>query len=250
MQSEQNRKQDNASLFLYLYSIAMIGLKIINHCRCPGIMAQGARVASAGRVHRQNVLLLFDVMDTVVHDPFYTRMPLHFGLTFEELLQAKHPDMWVRFERGDISEEYFLEHFFKDKRHVDRAAMVDMLKESYAYVDGMEVLLQRLKSAGYEMRTFSNYPMWYQYIEETLTLSRFLEWTYVSCTGPLQGKRKPDMESFQCVIDHAGERQDGIFFIDDRESNVIAAQAAGLQGIKFSSALQLEADLLRAGLEF
>ena len=30
-------------------------------------------------------VLLFDVMDTIVHDPFYTKMPAHFGLTFEQV---------------------------------------------------------------------------------------------------------------------------------------------------------------------
>ncbi len=34
----------------------------------------------------QNPLILFDIMDTIVQDPFYERMPAHFGLAFEEVL--------------------------------------------------------------------------------------------------------------------------------------------------------------------
>jgi len=30
-------------------------------------------------------ILLFDIMDTVVKDPFFERMPAFFGLTFEEV---------------------------------------------------------------------------------------------------------------------------------------------------------------------
>ena len=33
----------------------------------------------------QGPVLLFDVMDTIVLDPFYTMMPDHFGLTFEQV---------------------------------------------------------------------------------------------------------------------------------------------------------------------
>lgn len=34
---------------------------------------------------KQGPVLLFDVMDTIVLDPFYTMMPDHFGLTFEQV---------------------------------------------------------------------------------------------------------------------------------------------------------------------
>lgn len=49
-------------------------------------------------------VLLLDVMDTVVADPFFEHMPRFFGMSFQELLAAKHPDAWVRFERGVIDQ--------------------------------------------------------------------------------------------------------------------------------------------------
>jgi hypothetical protein len=39
------------------------------------------------------------VQDTIVRDPFFEHMPKHFGMTFKELLAAKHPSTWVQFER-------------------------------------------------------------------------------------------------------------------------------------------------------
>lgn len=48
-------------------------------------------------------------------------------------------------------------------------------------MDGTESLLVRLKAAGVEMHAFSNYPVWYRLVEEKLLLSRFLEWSFVSC---------------------------------------------------------------------
>eukprot|EP00983_Pelagomonas_calceolata_P082701 1155994-Pelagomonas_calceolata.AAC.5 len=39
-------------------------------------------------------LTLYD-RDTVCTDPFFQAMPAHFGMSFKELLAAKHPTAWV-----------------------------------------------------------------------------------------------------------------------------------------------------------
>lgn len=52
-------------------------------------------------------------------DPFYSKMGDFFGLTFKELLAAKHPTAWLEFERGEISEDAFYEKFFADGRPCD-----------------------------------------------------------------------------------------------------------------------------------
>ncbi len=61
-----------------------------------------------------------------------------------------------------------------------------MQRTQYRFLDGMETLLTRLHAAGYEMHALSNYPVWYQIIEEKLRLSRFMDWTFVSCVGPMK----------------------------------------------------------------
>ena len=43
-----------------------------------------------------------DVMDTLVKDPFFSAVPSFFGLTLAQLLDEKHPDSWIRFEKGEI----------------------------------------------------------------------------------------------------------------------------------------------------
>lgn len=54
----------------------------------------------------------------------------------------------------------------------------------------MEALLERLAAAGIRMHAFSNYPAWWALIEERLGLSRYLQWTFVSCEGPLKASRR------------------------------------------------------------
>lgn len=67
------------------------------------------------------------LQDTIVKDPFFEHMPPHFGMTFKELLDAKHPTTWLEFERGDIGEEEALERFWADGRTVDAEALRRMM---------------------------------------------------------------------------------------------------------------------------
>lgn len=158
--------------------------------------------------------------------------------------------MWVRFEHGEISEDELVANFFKDGRFVDKGKLVQMMCDSYKYIDGIEDILYRLNRSGYEIHAFSNYPVWYQFIEEKLQLSKYLQWTYVSCEGPLKGKRKPKAESFECVIEHSQRKPRDLLFVDDRDPNIAAAMDAGLEAIHFKNASQLERDLKIKGLTF
>ena len=54
---------------------------------------------------------------------------------------------------------------------------------------------------------------------------------------------KPDPEFFVLGLRKLGARADECVFIDDRQDNVAAARSVGIEGIHFSSASQLEADL-------
>jgi hypothetical protein len=208
----------------------------------PSPSSSGARAhANANATSEEGrTILLLDVMDTLVADPFYEAMPRHFDLPFKELLAAKHPTAWVEFEKGEISESDLLRKFFKDGRPVDGAALTGMMKSHYRLLDGIEPLLDRLKAAGaasgggamngggsssaeegrpetgsgggksgsgnssngggdsgsgnssrsgskrIEMHACSNYPVWWRNVEESVRLSRWLEWTFVSCEGPMR----------------------------------------------------------------
>ncbi|MEM9726980.1 MAG: HAD-IA family hydrolase [Myxococcota bacterium] len=175
-------------------------------------------------------ILLWDVMGTLVHDPFFIEMPGFFGVTFDSMLADKHPSAWVEFEVGRRTEREFLEDFFLDGRAFDHRAFVDTIASAYEWLPGMEALLAELHDAGCAMHAFSNYPVWYRLIEERLGVSRYLEWSFVSCHT---GCRKPDPAAYQCVIDRFQEEGRDLLFVDDRESNCAAARAAGIGAVRF-----------------
>ncbi|MBC8874142.1 MAG: HAD-IA family hydrolase [Planctomycetes bacterium] len=187
-------------------------------------------------------VVLFDVMDTLVTDPYYRAMPAFFGMSRKELRKAIHQTSWIEFEEGHISQAEYLARFFDDGRPVDGDALDACLKDAYGWVDGAEQLLADLQDAGYEMHAFSNYSVWYRIIEEKLRLSRYLQWSFVSC---LTGLRKPAQEAYQAAAETLQVDVGDCLLIDDRTVNVDAAREFGLDAILVESSAQVRAELSR-----
>lgn len=194
---------------------------------------------------RKMPVLLFDVMDTLVRDPFYQDIPAFFKMSMKELLETKHPTAWVEFEKGLIDEVELAKKFFKDGRDFDLQGLKECMTRGYSYLDGMEELLLCLKQNHYEMHAFTNYPIWYMMIEEKLKLSEYLSWTFCSCK---MGKRKPSLDSFVEVAHNLEVDPSSCIFVDDRLRNIEAAKEAGMVGLHFKNAEALKEDLFHMGI--
>ncbi|MFT7485746.1 MAG: FMN phosphatase YigB (HAD superfamily) [Candidatus Paceibacteria bacterium] len=190
-------------------------------------------------------VLLFDVMSTLIYDPFLVEMPRFFGMSMDELLAAKDPTAWQTFELGDISEEQFLKRFFADGRTFDQAGFKACVFEAYRWLDGMQELTLELKDAGHQLHTLSNYPSWYQQIEARLELSRNVEWSFVSCEI---GVRKPDPRAFSIPLDELGVDAKDCLFVDDQLLNCEAASREGMHAIHFRDGETLRGELVALGL--
>lgn len=173
-------------------------------------------------------VLLLDVMGTLVYDPFYELMPGWFGLTFDELLAQKDPHAWVDFEHGAIDEATFAERFFADRRPVDGARLRAQARASFRLLDGVAEVLDTLKDRGVAMHAFSNYPDWWRDVEAACGLSRWLEWSFVSCK---MGLRKPDPAAYRRVLAELDVPAQRCVFVDDQPRNVAAAAAEGMVGL-------------------
>ncbi|KAL1187688.1 Flavin mononucleotide hydrolase 1, chloroplatic [Cardamine amara subsp. amara] len=194
---------------------------------------------------RKLPVLLFDVMDTIVRDPFYHDVPAFFGMSMKELLECKHPLAWIEFEKGLIDEEELARKFFIDGRDFDLEGLKDYMRSGYSYLDGMQELLQTLKAHNFEIHAFTNYPIWYKIIEDKLKLSDYLSWTFCSC---FVGKRKPDPKFYLEVVGHLGVEPSDCIFIDDRPTNVKCAIEIGMGGLCFENADSLAKDLSHLGI--
>jgi FMN hydrolase / 5-amino-6-(5-phospho-D-ribitylamino)uracil phosphatase len=191
------------------------------------------------------VILLFDVMDTLVHDPFHDALPGFFGMQMNELFPLVTPKAWVEFEHGRLSEDEFMSRLFLDGRSFDHESFRDAIRGSYRWLDGIEALLIELQARDRSMHAFSNYPCWYKMIEDRLALSRYVKWTFVSCET---GLRKPDPEAYRLAARTLDVQPDGCLFVDDREVNCAAARGVGMDAIRFESAEQLRRELTRRAI--
>ena len=190
-------------------------------------------------------VLLWDVMGTLVHDPFFVEMPEFFELSFDDMFASKHPSAWVEFELGRRTQREFLDDFFADRRAFDHGEFISAVQAAYRWLPGMEEVLDELRGSGFAMHAFSNYPIWYRLIEDRLALSRFLEWSFVSCRT---GVRKPDGAAYRRVVEEIGVSPQQLVFIDDRESNCEAARKNGLDAVRFENVRSLRNDLAKLGV--
>ena len=226
-------------------------------------------------------VLLLDVMDTLVQNPF-RHLPGHFGMTMPELLAAKDPRAWVDFELGRIDEATMLTRnkarrrtpprglpqgrrfghrgmqggrppcrqkltrFFRDRRPVDGDAVRALYTRHYDWIDGVQPLLEALAEQGVPMYALSNYPEWFRIIERKLRVSRYLGWRFVSC---LTGVRKPRAEAYLGPLAALGVSAPQCLFVDDRRDNCQAARECGMNAVEFRSASQLAEALAEHGVQ-
>lgn len=193
----------------------------------------------------QRRVLLFDIMDTLVYNPFWREIPAYFGLTGDELLAQKDPSAWPDFELGKIDEAEYLRRYFQDRRTFDHLEFLDVVAQAYDWIDDAEPLLQQLNQQGFAIHALSNYPVWFQVIEQRLGLSRYLKWSFVSC---LTGVRKPAADAFRQVATTLDCSLEDCLFIDDMPENCRAAEAEGLPSIHFVDMPQLRSELRKRGI--
>ncbi len=189
-------------------------------------------------------VLLLDVMDTLVRDPFWD-LPSFFGADLRALLADRDPEDWPRFERAEIDEATFFDRCFAGRVDKDLDDLKAMFRREYRWIDGIEALLTDLRAADVAMHTLSNYPVWYRMIEDVLGLSRYLPWTFVSHHT---GVRKPHPEAFLGAARALAVDPGECLFVDDRGHNCKGAVAVGMQAVKFEGADGLRADLVRLGV--
>lgn len=186
-------------------------------------------------------VLLLDVMGTLVHDPFFVEVPSFFGMSLAELLSVKHPRAWIDFELDAIDEGTLLRRYFADQREFDGDGLKQAMRDAYHLLPGIEPLLHELYARGLPLHALSNYPRWYELVEERVELSRYLRWSFVSC---LVGKRKPDPAFFHHVVEELGVPPSACLVVDDRRDNCLAAQEEGMDAIVFTDAAALRRALV------
>lgn len=176
-------------------------------------------------------VVAFDLMDTVVRDPFREALRAATGLPIEDLFARRPPDVYPAFERDELEEAAYWAMYDELGLAVDPSEFHRVRIEGTTFLDGMAELLDDL--AGRVVRaTASNYPRWVDDLADTLLVGRFDE-VVASCH---LGARKPDVVFYERLLERLGCAPGEVLFVDDREVNVEAARAVGIAAHRFDGA--------------
>ncbi len=186
-------------------------------------------------------VVAFDLMDTVVRDPFRQALVAAAGRPLDEVLALRDLEAWHRFERGEVSEQEYFSSYAG--LHLDVEAFQRVRRGGYVVLPGMRRLLDDL--AGHVVRaTATNYPVWVEELTTGLLAGLFDQ---VVASHHL-GVRKPDRAFFERLCRALGTGAHRVLLVDDRAENVAGARSAGLATHLFQGAGDLRERLRREGL--
>lgn len=184
----------------------------------------------------------FDLMDTVVADPYREALTAASSVPLAELFASRGPEAWPAFERGELSEDEFFATF--EGVGFDVEVFHRTRRQGYRFVPGMDELLRDLEGE-VERIGATNYPIWVEELADGL-LRSLLDGLVASCHV---GVRKPKPAFYEAMREAIGLPGPRILFVDDREENVQGAADAGLRAHLFTGADDLRERLRTEGIE-
>lgn len=182
----------------------------------------------------------FDLMDTVVVDPYQDALRAATGREPAELFALRDPELYPALERGEISEQAYWGHYASLGLAVDPERFHAVRRERTRWLPGLPELLDELEGRVLRV-TASNYPHWVEDLADALLGARF-DRVLASCH---LGARKPDPAFYRRLLDRLDLAAAQVAFVDDRERNVAAARDAGMPAHRFEGAAGLRAWLSR-----
>ena len=158
---------------------------------------------------------------------------------------------WADMDRGLLREETAAPTILsRVPEHLKEKARNLIFNWAYprTTVPGMEILIQRLKKAGYGIYLLSNASKAQPVYWSRMPVSEFFDGTLISCDVLTV---KPDLGIYRMFTDKFGLIGEECVFIDDAPINVEAAVVSGWKGIVFNgSAKETEEKLKSMGLMF
>jgi putative hydrolase of the HAD superfamily len=196
--------------------------------------------------------LLFDLGKVLIDFNFETGVQaLHASCSisrdrFEEVLWD---ETWIRcYERGEISTVQFHEYLCNTAK---LTMPLPHFQETWSsvFLPGLmvsEELLRALKRK-YPLILVSNTnEAHFEYVRSKYRAVDYFDHRVLSYEV---GSLKPDRKIFECAIAVANRPAEALFFIDDREENIVAARRLGIHTHQFKSEAKLIAALQAAGID-
>jgi HAD superfamily hydrolase (TIGR01509 family) len=183
----------------------------------------------------------FDLMDTVIYDPFREAIEAGTGLDLKTAAKHRDASCWPAFEIAEIDEETFARRYFPEGSpfRFDMEAFHRVRREGYRFLPGMRELVGAL-GGRVDRYVASNYPVWIEEVRHTFALDTLFE--DVIASHHLRA-RKPAPTFFEGLLARVPHAAEACLFVDDRVDNCEGAERMGMRAHHFTSAEDLEARL-------
>lgn len=188
-------------------------------------------------------VVAFDLMDTLVRDPYREALVAGTGLSLEEIFVGRDLTAYPAFERGELTEDEYWATYAEAGVPVDTEAFHRARRGGYGWIKGMHNLATDV-AASVRTVVASNYTAWIQDLAEGL-LDGIIDETIASYQ---LGARKPDEDFYLRLSERLATSPDEVLLIDDRQANVDGAAAVGMDGILFTTAKELRVELVTRGV--
>jgi HAD superfamily hydrolase (TIGR01509 family) len=176
--------------------------------------------------------MVFDVMDTLLRDPYREAFEAATGLTYEDFASVHPEDAYLALERAEIDESEYWDTLRRAGIAVDVDRFHETRRDGYDWLPGMRDLLHEA-TAQHRVILASNYPAdWMADVRSRL----FQDVRADVCGSCELGVRKPSRGFFDRIADRFSLDPRGTVLVDDSASNVEGAVAAGWQGVRYRDA--------------
>ncbi len=208
-------------------------------------------------IHRENrskavKAVIFDYGEVLCHRPTpeeIARLAGFFNLRVDQL-----PALWERnrgpYDRGDLTPEAYWSVFAKDAGvELDPAQLEEIHKldmEMWSNINSSMVeWANQLRSSGMKLGLLSNmHPEMVAHCRKHFSWLK--EFDFVTFSGEVR-LIKPDPAIYEHTLRGLGVTAAEALFLDDREVNIRAAQALGINALRFESIEKLQGELSAAG---
>ncbi len=193
-----------------------------------------------------NVLLTFDHRTACEQVGRLVSLP---ASRIQELLFAS--GLQDRYEQGECTSQEFYEEFCRSSRtRPDYDAFQWANSDMFTLNVPIIPIVGHLRAAGYPLGILSNTcEAHWQHVAG----GRFGAITYFFQVEVLSYRlrcSKPGPDIYRAAAERAGQEPGKVFFVDDRQENVVGACRAGLDAVQYRDPQQLAADLRGRGVRF
>lgn len=153
---------------------------------------------------------------------------------FSYIMLPEMPHFWEEYDRGVSTYNRVIDDL-AEYNNCDRELAEHNLRRSIVTqeeIPATKSLIADLKSAGYKLYVLSNMSLDFIEFLKTKEVYKYFDGEVVSCYEKVV---KPDVEIYKILVDRYSLKADETLFIDDRKSNVEAAQNEGICGFHFSA---------------